>query len=248
MARLAVLSDIHANLQALEAAIGAARERGADGFVVCGDIVGYGGDPEPVLDRIFELPLRSVVGGNHDLAAVGRFPVEWFNEVAALALRWTAEQLSSVARDTLHGLEGKERGTAGLVVHGSVVEPVTEYLMPGSDTAAMRSFDAEDFDRCFFGHTHVPTVFERDGGGEVRGRRIEGDERMTLDRGRRYLLNPGSVGQPRDGDPRAAFMVLDEESGEVSWHRVPYDVNGAQSRIKEEGLPEVLAARLGLGQ
>jgi predicted phosphodiesterase len=248
MGRLAVLSDVHANLQALEAVTAAATEARVDGFIVCGDIVGYGADPEPVLDRLHGLPLRSIVGGNHDLAAVGRFPVAWFNEVAAAALRWTADRLSADARSTLHGLEAKERAVAGLVVHGSVVEPVTEYLMPGADTGAARSFDAEEFDRCFFGHTHVPTLFERGPDGEVRGRHMAGEPTATLDPVRRYLLNPGSVGQPRDGDPRAAFMVVDEDDGLVAWHRVPYDVEGAQSRIRSEGLPRVLAERLAVGR
>lgn len=248
MPRIAVISDLHSNSEALDAVVAAARDREATGFIVCGDIVGYGADPEAVLERVFDLPLRSVVAGNHDLAAVDRFSVDWFNEVAAEALRWTMGLLSPAARETLRALEPRESSTEGLVVHGSVVEPASEYLMPGEDGAASRSFAREPFDRCFFGHTHVPTVFERREDGAVRSSVIRGEERLLLADGRRYLLNPGSVGQPRDGDARAAFMILDEGEGAVEWIRVPYDVDGAGRKIRAAGLPEVLADRLGAGR
>jgi len=248
MARTAVLSDLHSNLEAVEAAVAAARDRGATGFIVCGDIVGYGADPEAVLQRVFDLPLRSVVAGNHDLAAVDRFPVDWFNDIAADALRWTAEQLPADARETLRGLEPRESSTEGLVVHGSVVEPASEYLMPGDDAAASRSFGHESFERCFFGHTHVPTVFEQREDRGVRGSAIRGEGRLRLTERHRYLLNPGSVGQPRDGDPRAALMILDEEEGAVEWLRVGYDVAAAQEKIRAAALPGLLADRLAAGR
>lgn len=248
MARIAILSDLHSNLEALDAVVAAARARGATGFIVCGDIVGYGADPEAVLERVFGLPLRSVVAGNHDLAAVDRFPLDWFNDVAADALRWTAEQLPADARETLRGLEPRESSTESLVVHGSVVEPASEYLMPGDDAAASRSFGHEPFERCFFGHTHVPTVFEQREDRGVRGSAIQGEGRLRLTEGHRYLLNPGSVGQPRDGDARAAFMILDEEDSVVEWLRVDYDVDAAQEKIRAAGLPGVLADRLAVGR
>lgn len=246
--RTAVLSDLHSNVEALDAVVAAARDRGASGFIVCGDIVGYGADPEAVLERVFDLSLRSVVAGNHDLAAVDRFPLDWFNEVAAEALRWTAEQLPAATRETLRGLEAREAGTEGLVVHGSVVEPASEYLMPGENAAASRSFGHESFERCYFGHTHVPTVFEQRGDGGVRGSAIQGEGRLRLAEGHRYLLNPGSVGQPRDGDPRAAFMVIDDEEAAVEWLRVQYAVETAQQKIRAAGLPGVLADRLAVGR
>lgn len=248
MARLIVISDVHANLQALEAVQEAARDEDPGGFVVCGDLVGYGADPGPVLDRLFELPLRSMVAGNHDLAAVDRFPLEWFNEIAADALRWTVDQLPAHQLDALRGLEPSERGAEGLVVHGSVVEPASEYLMPDERRAATRSFDADGFERCFFGHTHLPTVFIRSPDGRVRGRAMGEGERLELEPGCRYLLNPGSVGQPRDGDPRAAYMVLDTDAASAEWRRAAYPVEEAQSRIRAAGLPRVLADRLALGR
>lgn len=248
MPRIAVISDLHSNAEALDAVVATARDRGATGFIVCGDIVGYGADPEAVLERVFDLPLRSMVAGNHDLAAVDRFSLDWFNEVAAEALRWTIGELPSGARETLRALEPRESSTEGLVVHGSVAEPASEYLMPGEDGAASRSFAREPFDRCFFGHTHVPTVFERREDGTVRSSVIRGEGRLLLSDGRRYLLNPGSVGQPRDGDARASLMVLDEEAARVEWVRVPYDVEAAAEKIRAAGLPEVLADRLGAGR
>lgn len=243
-----MLSDLHSNVEAVDAVVAAAWDRGAVGFIVCGDIVGYGADPSAVLDRVFGLPVRSVVAGNHDLAAVDRFSLDWFNDVAAEALRWTADQLTADARSTLRGLEPRESSTQGLVVHGSVVEPASEYLMPGEDAAASRSFGWEPFERCFFGHTHIPTVFERRGDGGVRSSIIRGEGRLRLTEGHRYLLNPGSVGQPRDGDPRAAFMILDEEEGTAEWFRVPYEVDAAGKKIRAAGLPEVLADRLTVGR
>lgn len=243
-----MVSDTHSNLEALEAVVDAARDRDATGFIVCGDLVGYGADPVPVLERLFDLPLRSAVAGNHDLAAVGRFPLDWFNEVAAAALRWTSEQLPADARETLRGLEPRESATEGLVVHGSVVEPASEYLMPGDDPAASRSFGRETFERCFFGHTHVPTVFEQRGDGGVRGQQIVGEGRLVLEEGHRYLLNPGSVGQPRDGDPRAALMILDDDGPAAEWIRVGYQVEAAQEKIRAAGLPVVLADRLAVGR
>ena len=248
MARLIVISDVHANLQALEAVLAAVGEEEPGGFVVCGDLVGYGADPGPVLERLFELPLRSMVAGNHDLAAVGRFPVEWFNDIAAEALRWTADQLPPHLLDALRGLEASERSTEGLVVHGSVVEPASEYLMPEESQAATRSFEAEGFDRCFFGHTHVPTAFIRSPDGTVRGRAMREGERLDLEPGSRYLLNPGSVGQPRDGSPLAAFLVVDTEAASAEWRRAAYPVEEAQARIRAAGLPRVLADRLALGR
>lgn len=247
MSRLAVLSDVHANLQALDAVLAETGTLDVDGFVVCGDLVGYGADPGPVLERLFELPLRSMVAGNHDLAAVGRFSLEWFNEVAAEAIRWTVGELAPHLADALRGLEAKERSTEGLVVHGSVVEPASEYLMPDEEDAAARSFDAEGFDRCFFGHTHLPTVFVRAADGAVRGRLMREGDRLELDPGVRYLLNAGSVGQPRDGDPRAAFVVLDTDAGIAEWRRTGYAVDEAQARIRRAGLPSVLADRLAEG-
>ncbi|HEX6208074.1 MAG TPA: metallophosphoesterase family protein [Actinomycetota bacterium] len=246
MATIAVLSDLHSNVEALDAVVAAARHRDATGFIVCGDLVGYGADPGAVLERVFDLPLRSVVAGNHDLAAVDRFSLDWFNDVAAEALRWTSEQLTPDARDTLARLEPREPSTEGLVVHGSVVEPASEYLMPGEDAAAARSFGHEPFDRCFFGHTHVPTMFEQREDGGVRSAPIRSEGRLTLTVGHRYLLNPGSVGQPRDGDPRAAFMIL--RDGTVEWVRVPYDAEAAGEKIREAGLPGVLADRLLVGR
>jgi diadenosine tetraphosphatase ApaH/serine/threonine PP2A family protein phosphatase len=244
--RVAVLSDVHANLPALEAVLRAAEEAAVDRYAVCGDLVGYGAEPGAVLDRILELP-GDVVAGNHDLAAIGRFEIGWFNPVAAEALRWTAEQLTPEHEEALERLEPRMHAKCALLVHGSVPSPADEYLLPYERERAERSFDHEPFERCFFGHTHVPSVFTRTPDGTVTGRQVEGDEHVELRPEHRYLLNPGSVGQPRDRDPRAAFLVYDDDERTVGWRRVAYDVDRAARAIRDAGLPGMLADRLAVG-
>jgi diadenosine tetraphosphatase ApaH/serine/threonine PP2A family protein phosphatase len=246
--RIAVLSDVHSNLEALEAVLAEAPSLQADRYYLCGDLVGYGADPEEVLGRLLELPLLGMVAGNHDLAAVDRFPLGWFNPVAEAALRWTASQLTPAHLETLRALEPLERTRDALLVHGSVVSPADEYLLPNDVPAAGRSFERDRFRVGFFGHTHVPTVFETEDDGRVAGRWVEGEPRLELGPNRRYLLNPGSVGQPRDGDPRASFLVYDTDACSVEWHRVGYDVAAAQRKILDAGLPSMLAERLSEGR
>ncbi|MGH2653336.1 MAG: metallophosphoesterase family protein [Actinomycetota bacterium] len=244
--RIAVLSDIHGNLDALDAVLGRCREEGIGPTFVTGDIVGYGAEPQEVIDRVAELHGVRMVAGNHDLAAVGRFDLEWFNRVAATALRWTRTVLSPSGRGLLERLDPRSEGSTALLVHGSVVDPAAEYLLDEERAAA--SFGHERFELCFFGHTHLPVLFVQDAGGRVEGRVPEPDAVVELDGGHRYLVNPGSVGQPRDGDPRASFLIFDTEARRAVWHRVAYPVEEAQRKIRDAGLPDVLAERLAVGR
>lgn len=241
--RVAVVSDIHSNLEALDAVLVAADEVGCERLVVLGDIVGYGADPDAVVERLVERKALAIAG-NHDLAAIGDFNVDWFNDVAAAAIKWTASVLSPEARAFLTGLSPTRSVDEGLLVHGSVRDPVAEYLLSADEAAA--SFDLADFRLAFFGHTHLPTVFRRDATGRVMGWVLGEDERVEMIAGERYMLNPGSVGQPRDRDPRAAFLVL--EDGLARGHRVAYAVDQAAKKIRDAGLPAWLAERLAIGQ
>ncbi|MCA1832450.1 MAG: metallophosphoesterase [Actinomycetota bacterium] len=238
--KTAVLSDVHANLEALDAVLD---EADCDAVIVLGDIIGYNADPQAVIDRLTGMQARCIAG-NHDLALTGRFNVDWFNDVAADAIRWTAGQVDDSAFETLGRLEPVERTGSQVLVHGSVRDPAAEYLRNAA--AAAVSFSAADFSVAFFGHTHIPAAYARE---DERVRELflspEG-ETLELRADVRYLLNPGSVGQPRDGDPRASYLILDGDR--VQWRRVPYDVAETQRKIRATDLPPVLADRLSVGR
>ena len=240
--RIAVLSDIHANLPALDAVL-AAIDGACDGLWVTGDIVGYGAEPDAVVDRLQEAEAIAV-RGNHDHVAAGNPGAEWFNAAARAAVEWTATTIRDGTRGWLAELRPTRDQEGWRLVHGSPRDPLWEYI--DGPLAAAENLGATDPDRVAFGHTHVPTAFVADAGRVIMMRVVDGasldlDERPTL-------LNPGSVGQPRDGDPRASYMILDPAANRVTWHRVPYDVATAAARIRAAGLPERLASRLAVGR
>jgi predicted phosphodiesterase len=241
--RIAVLSDVHSNLEALDAVLKAADEAGCERAVVLGDIVGYGADPDGVIARLKERD-AVMIAGNHDLAATGGFDTKWFNEVASAAIDWTQGVLTPEAKAFLETLQPSRETEHGLLVHGSVRDPIAEYLLSADDAAV--SFELAQFSLAFFGHTHLPTVFRRQVDGRVTGWVLSEGEEITLVPGERYMLNPGSVGQPRDRDPRAAFMVFGD--GRAVGHRVVYPIERAAQKIRAAGLPGWLADRLSLGQ
>ncbi|HYN70552.1 MAG TPA: metallophosphoesterase family protein [Candidatus Eisenbacteria bacterium] len=238
--RVAVLSDIHSNVVALEAVLAAAGE--VDAVWQLGDNVGYGPEPNQAIARLVRAGATGV-RGNHDAAAAGGPEIEWFNPDARRAMEWTREAIDGDTRAWLTALP--ERLTAGAcqLVHGSPREPIWEYIT--SVPVARANLALLETPIGLNGHTHIPVAFiEDDGRIEVVG---PGDgSRLELG-GRRALLNPGSVGQPRDGDPRASFMILDPDAGTASWHRVEYDIAAVQSNMREAGLPPSLVARLSLG-
>jgi predicted phosphodiesterase len=246
--RLAVLSDIHSNLEALEAALAEVRRAGVDAIVSCGDLVGYNADPNAVLDRVRGLGVLSVMG-NHDAAACGLEEPDLFNHAAREAVLWTREVLSPVNRDFLRRLPvHRDLGEGLLLAHGSWLDR-DAYVFEAADTA--RDFEALEHELpdarvLLLGHTHYPIAFARERGSA----RTETDlsERIGLRPGRMSFVNVGSVGQPRDGDPRLSLAIVDTGEGSVERRRVEYPVEETARKVQEAGLPEYLARRLLVGR
>jgi len=239
--RLAVLSDIHANLAALDAVCEALPP--VDEIWALGDIVGYGPQPNEVIRRLQELGARSVLG-NHDGAAIGTVDATWFNPDAAAAIRWTAQVIDDNARAYLAVLPEVRRDGDLTAVHGSPREPIWEYITDASVAAA--NLDAFETRHCLYGHTHQPVIYRAD-----RGRMevvpAQTGAPITLD-ARRALINPGSVGQPRDGNPDASYLILDAAAGVAEFRRAPYDVALTQRLMREVRLPQWLIERLAVGR
>lgn len=242
-----ILSDMHGNQAALEAVLRRVRRKRFDATLVLGDLVGYGAAPNQVVETVRSLPGRVVaVRGNHDKVAVGLDSGENFNQVALVAARWTCRRLS--ARNARYVRElppGPREVAPGLAIcHGS---PIDEDRYLFSDQDAAEVFSSWEAPVTFFGHTHVTSVFSV-GRGWVRVRQLAGGQgELEIAPGHRYLVNPGSIGQPRDGDPRASFMTYDSDRRLVRWRRVAYPVAREQRRILKAGLPEILAERLAVG-
>jgi diadenosine tetraphosphatase ApaH/serine/threonine PP2A family protein phosphatase len=238
--RVAVLSDIHANLVALDAVLAAAGA--VDAIWQLGDVVGYGPEPDAVVDRLSSLGALGVAG-NHDLAAVGGQEIDWFNPDARRAMEWTRARIGAKARAWLTALP-KTRVEGGMtLVHGSPRDPVWEYVT--SVPVARANLAVLETPVGLHGHTHLPMAWaDRDG-------RIEAiapgkDSTFRLD-GRPALLNPGSVGQPRDGDPTASWLEIDTDGGVATWRRVAYDVEAVRAAMRDVGLPAWLGDRLAVG-
>jgi predicted phosphodiesterase len=246
--RYLILSDIHANLDALEAVLAACPASAWDRIAVLGDLVGYGAEPNAVVDRIRALDPIAVIRGNHDKAACGLEDASNFNHVARTAATWTLETLTEENRAYLRDLPS---GPMALDEHTEICHgaPHDEdhYIFDPDD--ALRALEVGTRPLCLFGHTHLPVVFRR--AGELfDGFVPDGDEemRLPLGNGVRYLVNPGSVGQPRDGDPRAAYAIYDSSELALTLYRVGYPVENAQRRILNAGLPPSLANRLAIGR
>jgi predicted phosphodiesterase len=238
--RVAVLSDIHANLVALDAVL--ATLGTVDAIWLLGDIVGYGPEPDGVVERLSGLGAIGVAG-NHDLAAVGGDQIEWFNPDARAAMEWTRRRISPTTRQWLTDLLPRHRSAEFSLVHGSERDPVWEYVASLPIARANLAVLATRFG--LYGHTHVPMAWaERDG--SVEGITPGSGSIFGLTDGR-ALLNPGSVGQPRDGDPRAGYLVIDDAAGVCTWQRVAYDIPAVQAAMIGAGLPRRLADRLGFG-
>jgi diadenosine tetraphosphatase ApaH/serine/threonine PP2A family protein phosphatase len=238
-----VLSDVHANLEALEAVL--ADAGAVDEVWFLGDAVGYGPDPNACVERLMALAPRFWLAGNHDWAALGRMDLSDFNVEARVAAEWTARQLSRAVRAQLDGVEPRldVDDEALMLVHGSPRYPIWEYILDAGTAA--ENFEAFDAPLGLFGHTHVPVIYEQGIDGALR-LPVPVDVALAPSDARR-LVNPGSVGQPRDGDPRASYLLLEEATRAVTFRRVAYDVASVQAKILDAGLPQRLAARLALG-
>lgn len=241
--RILVLSDVHANLPALRAVLDAAPPHNAVWSL--GDTVGYGANPNECLDLLAEFGTDPALVGNHDLAAVGLLPIKWFNVFAAQAAGWTTLQLTEENRFRIRQSFTSASVGPWYLVHGSPRDPARDYVVSLEDAGdSLAAVAAQDV---LCGHTHVPMLAQI----------LPGDRPALVEvvpgvpyplSGRRALLNPGSVGQPRDGDPRAATLLLDTDASTATWIRTPYDIEQAQAAILAAGLPKELASRLSRGR
>ena len=241
--RIAVLSDIHSNLPALEAVLAALGE--LDACWHLGDVVGYGPHPVEAIERLAAVQAVSVMG-NHDAAVLGTITPDWFNEDARAAIRWTVDRLTPAARHWLQALPETAVDGDFTLVHGSPREPLFEYLL--SRAAARPNIESLETPHGLVGHSHIPLAFHQEEGDHDLGATVglEGTV-MELDR-RRVIANPGSVGQPRDGDFRASAVLFDRDAGTLTWHRVEYDIDAVQAAMRAAKLPKRLIDRLSRGR
>ena len=242
--RIALVSDIHSNLAALEAVLRDIEEQGADEVWCLGDTVGYGPDPSACVAKVRHR-CAQVLSGNHDLGAVGLLSLDEFNPYAAAANRWTGEVLSEEDKAYLSGLPSMTETGKTTLAHGSPREPVWEYVL--SSAVAALSFDYFKTELCFVGHSHVPFVcWQPRPGGLGYLHKLDEQAPVALT-GQRAIINPGSVGQPRDGDPRASYALYDVTERAIHHRRVSYDIEETQRRMQEAGLPGYLIERLAYG-
>jgi len=239
--RIAILSDLHANLEATDAVLADARERECTHYVCLGDVVGYNANPHECVEIVQKLECP-VVKGNHDEQASLEESSRDFNPLAEMAINWTREQLSDADKEWLRGLPFTRQVRDFAIVHATLDTPERwDYVFNTLDAAP--NFTYQHTKVCFFGHTHVAGAFVRDD----CVKRIKADQLM-IEPTKKYFINTGSVGQPRDGDWRAAYCVFDTDKNVVEQRRVKYDLDTAQDKIIKAGLPRLLAERLKLGR
>jgi predicted phosphodiesterase len=238
-----IISDIHANLTALEAVLQDAGEFDAVWFL--GDLVGYGPDPNECVDRLRSLPNLTALVGNHDAAALDQIDLNTFNAEARRAVLWTQENTYQEHLEYLNDLPPKVQVNDEVtLVHGSPRQPVWEYVL--NTQIATENFDFFETPYCFVGHSHLPVIFQLSDGAS-RADLFIPEERQRVKLKPRMILNPGSVGQPRDRDPRASYLFLDYERKEVEYRRVAYNIAAVQARMRDAGLPEHHIDRLNVG-
>jgi diadenosine tetraphosphatase ApaH/serine/threonine PP2A family protein phosphatase len=242
--RALIVSDIHSNLESLRSVIKDAEERGGfDQLWSLGDVVGYGPEPGECIELIRQYDCRAVAG-NHDLAAIGKLSDEAFNAYAMAAIQWTAAQLTEDAITYLSGLPMRIEDEGFTMAHGSPRDPVWEYVVtPQSAVASFRHFDTS---WCLVGHSHIPFVCRPQGDTAVF---LEFPLDKPTELGEeRLIINPGGVGQPRDGDPRASYALYHSDESTIYHHRAEYDIEATQKKMAERGLPKYLIDRLPQGR
>jgi diadenosine tetraphosphatase ApaH/serine/threonine PP2A family protein phosphatase len=242
--RIALLSDVHGNLPAFEAVLGDVEEQSVEAVWCLGDLVGYGAEPDECVQLARDRCELSLAG-NHDLVVTGDIPISDFSSSAAAAARWTQETIGDETMAFLRGLRQADPEREPALYHASPRDPVWEYVL--STWQAAENMDVMEGRVGAIGHSHVALWFHRDGDGQVTGATAEAGLDADLSDGR-WLLNPGGVGQPRDGDPRAAWLLLDTSTWTATWRRVEYRIDLAARAIEEAGLPRMLAERLYSGQ
>ena len=241
-----IFTDIHGNLEALLAVLKFIQKKRIDHYIFLGDLVGYGASPNEVIQKILTLKPLSIIRGNHDKAVSGLDSVQTFNPIAASAIFWTKKTITKKNLDFLSRLKQSPE-----IIHDTITichgAPFDEDYYIFGEFDAAEAFSYVQTPLCFFGHTHFPYIYaERDG--NVEGTFLEGNSNeIKLEKGIRYLINPGSVGQPRDRNPRAAFAICDTETRIIKFFRVDYEIEEAKKMILDEKLPPALAERLSLG-
>jgi diadenosine tetraphosphatase ApaH/serine/threonine PP2A family protein phosphatase len=242
--RIALLSDVHGNLPAFEAVLGDVEDAAVEAVWCLGDLVGYGAQPDDCVQLARDRCDLSLAG-NHDLVVTGEIPISDFSSSAAAAARWTQETISDETLGFLKGLAAADPGREPALYHASPRDPVWEYVL--STWQADENMDLMDARVGAVGHSHVALWFQRDEEGNMGGATADAGLELDMSSGR-WLVNPGGVGQPRDGDPRAAWLLLDTSTWMANWRRVEYPIDEAARAIEEAGLPHVLAERLYSGQ
>jgi predicted phosphodiesterase len=242
--RVALLSDVHGNLPAFEAVLAEVERAGADETWCLGDLVGYGSQPDECVALAKEACDVCLIG-NHDLVVIGRLDVDDFSPHASIAAEWTRERIGREAIGFLEGLAPQDVSRAIGLYHASPRDPIWEYVL--STLLAEDCMDAMEARVGAVGHSHVALCFWREDGKDAEGSQVAAGTEFDLAAGE-WLLNPGSVGQPRDGDPRAAWLLLDLERWRATWQRVEYPIEEAAAGIRAARLPEALAMRLYYGQ
>ncbi len=241
--KILVISDIHANLSALDAVLSDAGSFDAVWFL--GDLVGYGPDPNECIALVRELPNLVCLKGNHDAAVAGEIDIEAFNAEARASVEWTRQAVNEDNLDFLKRQQPRRVLEGTTLAHGSPRSPIWEYLLDTNTAAA--NFDYFETPFCFVGHTHVPVIFEEPGELSFTAGLVMPKPNTTIPLKPRAIVNPGSVGQPRDRDPRAAYALLDPETFTLSYRRVPYDVASVQERMRAAQLPLRHIQRLAAG-
>lgn len=241
--RYALISDIHGNLEALEAVLKCLASEDIDEYICAGDIVGYGANPRECIEAVRSIDPKILVAGNHEWGVLGLLDIDYFSENAAAAIIWAKGVLERGELEYLKSFKLSASLEDFTVVHGSLEEPARfNYVLDGND--ARRTIELLKTPLCFVGHTHIPGIFYYD---EDRVVCSEGPA-LNVDRSRKYVINIGSVGQPRDGDRRAGFAIYDTGSGRVEIRRIDYNFERAQYKILGSGLPQRLAERLAEGR
>jgi predicted phosphodiesterase len=244
--RYLIFSDIHGNLEAFDVLMRFSAKKKIDHYVCLGDLVGYGASPNEIIRKVRALKPLSVIRGNHDKAVSGQDSIETFNPIAAAAIRWTQKSISKAHAEFLHNLpKGPQSVDKKFTIcHGA---PFDEDYYIFGEFDADEAFDYLPTPLCFFGHTHFPFIYSRKGEHVTEEYMAGGETERKLEKGVSYLINPGSVGQPRDRNPQAAFAVYDSDRQTIRFHRAPYDIAAAQKKIHRAELPPALADRLAVG-
>ncbi|MBI4834934.1 MAG: metallophosphoesterase family protein [Planctomycetes bacterium] len=241
--KYAIFSDIHGNLEALEAVMEKLAAEKPDRYICVGDIVGYGADPNECIKKVRAIPGCIIVAGNHDYAAIGTLNNGFFNDFAKSAISWTAKQLNEEEKKFLGGLKLVETLNSISVAHSNLYLPeLFEYIQTSYDLQL--GFNVMENPVCFIGHSHVPIFFSLQRGSIS----FNTDPLLKINKSGKFFVNVGSVGQPRDDNPHACYAVYDDTDEAIAIKRVPYDVDKAVSKIRKAGLPEILAERLKYGR